>query len=84
MKLSWKFQKDGFRVGPHKSFQIARLATQFNIILVTEMAPEKVASLLLASASSPQAAVDQVLAQLPRHPRIAVLPHATSTIPIIV
>jgi nickel-dependent lactate racemase len=67
-----KFQKDGFRVG------------QFNIILVTEMAPEKVASLLLASASSPQAAVDQVLAQLPRHPRIAVLPHATSTIPIIV
>jgi lactate racemase len=79
-----KFQADGFRVGPHKSFQIARLATQFQIILVTEMTPENVNSLLLTPANSTQAAVDLTLAHLSPRVRVAVLPHATSTIPIAV
>jgi nickel-dependent lactate racemase len=79
-----KFKMDGFRVGPHKGFQIARLATQFEIILVTQMPPEKVNTLLLTPASSLQDAVDQALAHQPPHSRIAVLPHATSTIPITV
>jgi nickel-dependent lactate racemase len=78
-----KFLEDGFKVGPHKSFQIARIATQFGIVLVSEIPPELVQKLLLKSAKDTQQAVDEALAQLPGAARIAVLPHATSTIPIL-
>jgi len=86
-----RFSQDGFRVGPHKSFQIARLATQFGIVLVSEIPPELAQKLLLNSAKSVQQAVDGALTKeggLGTRPdgavRIAVLPHATSTIPILV
>jgi lactate racemase len=79
-----KFQKDGFRVGPHKGFQIARIALRFGLILVSNMQPERVRSLLLTPETSVQSAIDQALKELPAQARIAVLPHATSTIPITV
>ena len=79
-----KFQKDGFRVGPHKSFQIARIATRFQLVIVSNMRESILQKLLLNPAESVQSAVDQGINNHPINIRIAVLPHATSTIPIIV
>jgi lactate racemase len=77
-----KFQKEGFRVGPHKGYQIARIAQRFGLVLVSNMQPERVRSLLLDPASNLQAAVDAALTGAPANMRIAIMPHATSTIPI--
>ncbi len=80
-----KFSRDGFRVGPHKSFQIARIVLQYGFILVSDMQPDRVRSLLLTPETSLQRAVDRVLHDGQTGvPRIAVLPHATSTIPVMV
>lgn len=78
-----KFRKDGFKMGPHKGYQIARITAQFNLILVSELPVEKMQNWLLPHADSLQAAVDRALAQLPPNPRIAILAHATHTIPIV-
>lgn len=79
-----KFQKDGFRVGPHKSFQIARIATRFQLILVSDIPNATLQKLLIDPAATVQQAVDQVIQKESGAIRVAVLPHATSTIPIIV
>lgn len=79
-----RFKQDGFRVGPHKSFQIASIATRFDVVLVSNIPDATLARLLLASATSVQEAVDRVIKNRKDGMRIAVLPHATSTIPIIV
>jgi len=77
-----KFKRDGFRVGPHKSFQIALIALRFGLILVSDMEMERVRHLLLTPENDLQRAVDMALKGLPPAPKIAVLPHATSTIAI--
>jgi nickel-dependent lactate racemase len=79
-----RFQKDGFRVGPHKSFQIASIATRFEVMLISDIPNSTLKKLLLQSAGSVQEAVDQVVQNGKDGMRIAVLPHATSTIPIII
>jgi nickel-dependent lactate racemase len=82
-----KFRTLGFRVGPHKAFQIARDAARVQIILVSEMPAEKVSRLLITPAATLSAALDLAAARLsPRgllqDLRIAVLPRATNTIPV--
>ena len=77
-----KFQQDGFKVGPHKSYQIARIALDYGFILVSDMDQDRVRNLLIDPDSNLQHAVDRSLKALPSHPKIAILPHATSTIPI--
>jgi hypothetical protein len=47
------------------------------------MPAKKVHDLLLTHAGSLQAAVDQALQDFPVVPRIAILAHATSTIPMV-
>lgn len=76
-----KFKQEGFRVGPHKAFQIARDASRVHVTVVSEIPPEKMKHLLLSSAPNLQAAVRQALPMLPPNPRIAVLPLATITVP---
>lgn len=78
-----KFQKDGFKVGPHKSFQIARLLLNYKFILVSNMDQERVRRLLIDPDDNLQRAVDRSLRILPSQSAIAVLPHATSTIPMM-
>ena len=77
-----KLQKDGFKVGPHKSGQIARILMNYGFILVSDMDTDRVRRLLIDPENNLQRAVDRALKTLPPHPKIAVLPHATSTIPI--
>jgi nickel-dependent lactate racemase len=76
-----RFAAEGFRVGPHKAYQIARDATKVKLRFLSEMAPEFARSLLLEPISDLQEAVDEALAGLPAGERIAILPQAVKTIP---
>jgi nickel-dependent lactate racemase len=77
-----KFKQQGFSVGPHKAIQIARDAIRIKIILVSDMPTELVQKLCLKPAESLKDAIAAAIKILPRDPRIAVLPKATTTIPV--
>jgi nickel-dependent lactate racemase len=71
------FGREGFRIGPHKAFQIARDSVDARLVVCSDMTDQLTRRLLLETAPSLQAAVDDVV--LPGT-RIAVLPHASTTI----
>ena len=78
-----KFKAEGFRVGPHKAFQVAREGVRIQIVLVSEMDAELVSRLLLTPANNLPEAISRVLGGLSSTSQIAVMPRATNTIPII-
>jgi nickel-dependent lactate racemase len=78
-----RFDREGFRVGPHKAFQIARDAAGRRVMLVSTMDAERVRRLLLEPMSSAQDAVDAVSASLPANAEVAVMPIANATVPRI-
>jgi nickel-dependent lactate racemase len=78
-----KFESGGFRVGPHKAFQIARDASRVRVLLVSQMSPAFVRSLLLTPANDLAAAIDTGLDELPPGGRVGVMPRASTTIPRI-
>jgi len=75
-----KFMTSGFKIGPHKAFQMARQALRVNIIIVSEIPEADIRSLLLTPAASLDSAIASALAMLPPMPRVAVLPYATHTL----
>jgi nickel-dependent lactate racemase len=77
-----RFEREGFQVGPHKAYQIARDAARVRVILVSEMAPELVRRLLPTPAESIGEALGLALPDLPAHARVAIMPRASSTIPL--
>lgn len=76
-----KFLRQGFRVGPHKAFQLARQLNHAKVFIVSEMDPHLVKKLQLIPFSSITDAYHTALNQLPKDIRIAVMPAATNTIP---
>jgi len=76
-----RFREEGFRVGPHKAFQIARDAVEREVYLVSEMSPEFVSRLLLTPVSSLEEAILRAGATLTADSRIAVMPYANATMP---
>ena len=76
-----QFKADGFRIGPHKAFQIARDAAQFRLMFCSEMDENLTRALLLNPVKDLQTAVNIALADLHCGDRVGVLPHAASTIP---
>jgi nickel-dependent lactate racemase len=78
------FAREGFRVGPHKAYQIAQDATRVNVRLVSEMDPDFVRQLLLQPAASLQEAVDASLHLHSSQSRICIMPNANVTIPLVV
>ena len=78
-----KFEREGFRIGPHKAFQIARDVSRANIIAITDLQAEKSKQFLLTPADNPQHALELAAQWLPKDPKIAILPKATQTIPIL-
>jgi len=78
-----KFTREGFRVGPHKAFQVAREGVRIKIILVSEMESGAVSRLLLTPANNLHDALAKVQGGLSPAKQIAVMPRATNTIPII-
>jgi nickel-dependent lactate racemase len=79
-----QFQREGFRIGPHKAFQIARDAVQVNLRWLSDMEPDLAALLLLNPISDLQSAVDAALAELGPAARVGILPLANATIPALV
>jgi nickel-dependent lactate racemase len=77
------FRTEGFRIGPHKAYQLARDTELARLIVCSDMSHELARQLLLDPADDLQAAVNFVLADLVPLERIAVLPHAASTIPYL-
>jgi lactate racemase len=75
-----KFEQEGFSVGPHKAFQIARELKRIHVILVSQMPDELVKKLLLTPEHGVLDALKQVSPALDGV-SIAVMPHATNTIP---
>jgi nickel-dependent lactate racemase len=79
-----RFKREGFRIGPHKAFQIARDASRGRVLLVSDMPPDLVERLLLTPVSSLDEALVRAVAHLkPARARIAVLPVANATIPYL-
>jgi len=81
-----KFRHTGFRVGPHKAFQVARDAARVHIVLLSQIPAGLVSRLLMTPARNMDEAMDASLRLLgaSRHDplRVAVLPRATNTIPV--
>ncbi len=77
------FRAEGFRIGPHKAFQIARDASRARLMFCSEMDEAFSRALLLNPVKDLQTAVDQAMRDLPLGERIAVMPHAVSTIPYV-
>jgi nickel-dependent lactate racemase len=71
---------DAYRFGDHKVARIARAVMRFEIVAVTELEPDLVASLFMLPAPDLQTALD---AALTKHPdgRVLVMPRAAETAP---
>ena len=78
-----RFQREGFRIGPHKAFQIARDAAPRRLLLVTEMPPDLVRKLLLTPFPNLEAALATALPSLAPAARIGIMPWANATIPTL-
>ncbi len=75
------YRAEGFRLGPHKAYQIARDSEHARLLVCSDMPRRLSRRLLLDAADDLQAALDAASAGLDAGEGIAVLPHAASTIP---
>ena len=78
-----QIEREGFRIGPHKAFQIARDALKFRLMIYSDLDKKVAQRLLLDPVDDLQAALDTAFAELQPGDRIAFMPHAASTIPHI-
>ncbi|MGB9798866.1 MAG: nickel-dependent lactate racemase [Thermanaerothrix sp.] len=77
-----KFERMGFRLGPHKAFQIARQVARNPIILVSQMPQNLVEKCLLLYAPDLPTALKMAYNKIEHSPRVAILPYATHTLPL--
>jgi nickel-dependent lactate racemase len=77
------FEAEGFRVGPHKAFQIARDASQVQLQVVSHMPAALTQKLLLNRAAGLDEALRLALPHLPARARIGIMPLANATIPLL-
>ena len=78
-----QFQAEGFQIGPHKAYLIARDASKLHLSLYSQMDDKKARALLLNPVRDFQNAIDTALAELDPHERVGIMTHASSTIPDI-
>ena len=76
------FKSHPFQVGPHKALQVARILQRNPVTLVSFIPDSLVRKLLLTPANSLQTATDILVGQLGSTAKVAVLPHATTTLRI--
>jgi nickel-dependent lactate racemase len=77
------FRSQGFSVGPHKAFQIARLLDNHRIFLHSSLPDDLVTSLLLEPVHVNHLDILKIIPEIPLNPKIAILPFATACIPKI-
>jgi nickel-dependent lactate racemase len=78
-----KFKREGFRVGPHKAYQIARDASRVRTLMLSQMPRDFVRRLLLNPVASLDEALALALKDWPPGARVGVMPLANSTIPVL-
>ncbi len=78
-----RFEQEGFRVGPHKAFQIARDASNVKLRFLSDMSADFARALLLNPISDLQLAIDETLKNLTSDARVGLMPRASSTIPFV-
>jgi nickel-dependent lactate racemase len=82
-KILDEFWNQEFKVGPHKAWQIARDSVRVRVILISEMDPKLAELLRFETAKDVDTALARILPQLPPEASIAIMPNASSTIPIL-
>ena len=75
------FTSEGFHIGPHKAFQLARDTASARLIVCSEMPDELTRRLLLDPAGDLQDAIDRVVPELGPDDRVAVLPRTATALP---
>ena len=78
-----RFAREGYRIGPHKAFMISRDSLACRVLFHSHMPDDLARRLLLTPAPDLQRAVDEAVAALPAGSRIAVMPMANATIPVL-
>jgi nickel-dependent lactate racemase len=77
------FSQEGFRIGPHKAYQVARDASRVHFMFYSDMDINLSRALLLNPVTDLQSALDSALAALKPGEHVGFLPHASSTIPYL-
>lgn len=75
------FRSLGFQIGPHKAYQLALQSKYAKIILISNLSADTTRNYFMEPADDLDKAVSMALEHLPPNHSIAVLPHATHTIP---
>ena len=78
-----RFSAEGFRIGPHKAYQIARDATKTRLMFCSDMDPDLSRALLLNPVKDLQTAINTCLVDLKPGEHIGVMAHSSSTIPYL-
>jgi nickel-dependent lactate racemase len=79
-----RFLSEGFQIGPHKAYQIARDASYARLMLLSDMPPGFVRSLLIDPVDNLQHSINEILQESRQVNKIAIMPRASSTIPDLV
>lgn len=75
-----KFQSQRFKMGPHKAFLLCRSLIHHQVYFYSDkMPPALIEKFFLTPISSVQEGISKALSSLASHPRIAILPKASST-----
>jgi len=78
-----RFQREGFRIGPHKAYQIARDTVSRRLLAVTQLPKALAQKLLLDPYPSLDVALEIATRNLPTTARIGIIPWANTTIPTL-
>jgi nickel-dependent lactate racemase len=78
-----RYYREGYRIGPHKAWQISRDASRMRVLFLSDMAPDFVRRLLLEPVVDMADALALALPGLPATARIGIMPIANATIPVL-
>jgi lactate racemase len=78
-----RYRREGYRLGPHKAWQIARDASRIRLLTITEIPAEHARLLLLNPVASIDEALAAAQAYLPPQPHVGIMPIANATIPVL-
>jgi nickel-dependent lactate racemase len=80
-----RFEREGFQIGPHKAFLLARDAARLHVVLVTDMPPDLARRLLLTPAGGLDEALAMAMESLGGGDslRVGVMPLANATVPVL-
>jgi nickel-dependent lactate racemase len=76
------FIREGFEMGPHKAFLLSKTLERVNVFMVSNLSEDVVKKLFMVPFRTVEEALNRALEELGQDSRIAVLPNASSLIPI--